>query len=684
MKKHLLTLFLTLFAVGLFAQQLSFRFANPRIIRVSGFDNIEYDIQIKCSVAGTYYFSGSYIFVFDNNALTQNATQWIVTKAPLITGDNTGGNPKYTVTKTVTGTAPNKRFNVALTCDAGIISNGPNADDFSEIPTDWTTIFTARGRITSTALNAGIDFWESSMNGQQSYSTVASPYYANYVSPNIYDSRDLVNAALGRLYSDNWGWSQSGNTVNAQWVNWNNAVNTTIWEGGASITQTDNTAALCNNLRLENGASLVVSANKWLTVNGNLTNTGTAANLTVASGGSLITNGTITGEGTLASNISPNVWHLISPPVPGLTANLFFDKYLQTYNEATNTWSDIIDPATPLMVGKGYAAWADPLNYTGVFNTGDIGPLAATKAGLGYNSIGNPYPSGLNVTAVNTWGANLSAFNWVWDQAFGNYRTTILVVPPAQGFFVQASNATTVTIPNAARAHTSQGLYKNSPVNQVSLNVAGNGYRDEAFVRFDAASSSAFDFGMDAPKIDGILEAPQMYSVIASTEFPNLTWNTLPQIAGNEIVNLNFKVGVEGTYTITASDLESFVDDVAVTLVDLKNNFSQKLNDNPVYSFTATPGDASARFLLVFSGATGIDNPAFAGVNIYAYDRNIMVNMPAGIQGDITVYDMVGKELYRTPSHTGLNSIPFHRASAWYVVKVSNEKGNISGKVFIR
>ncbi len=681
MKKHLFTLFLTLFAVGLFAQQVSFRMANPRINRVGGFDVLEYDVQIKCSVAGTYYFSGSYIFTFNNSGLTQTASQWTVTKAALISGDNTEGNPKYQIIRTVTGTEPNKVFNVAVVSDVNVFGYGPSDDDYSEVPTDWTTIFNVRGRITGNTLNAGIDFVENSMNGQQAY-VPAPSVSANYQNPNAYDSRDLVNASLGRLYSTAWGWSQAGNTVNAQWVNWNNSVNTTVWEGTAAITQTDNTAALANNLRLEGGATLNIGVNKWLTVAGNLTNTGAAANLTVADGGSLITNGTITGEGTLASNISNGKWHLVSMPVPGQTANLFFDKYLQGYNEATNTWSDIIEPTTPLMVGTGYAAWADPLSYTGVFNTGNVA-VPATKAGLGFNSIGNPYPSGLSINNVNTWGADISTFTWVWNQTTGNYLTNLPIVPPAQGFFVQVNNPTTVTIPNAARAHTSMSLYKNTPVNQVSLNVSGNGYMDEAFVRFDEASTSSYDFGYDAPKIDGMPEAPQMYSVVASQEFPNLTWNTLPQIAGNEIVNLNFRAGVQATYTITASDLESFIDNVSVTLVDLKNNYSQKLNDNPVYSFTAAPGDEPGRFLLVFNSATGISNPTLEGVKIYAYDRNIMVSMP-GITGDITIYDMVGKELYRTNGQSGLNTIPFNRASAWYVVRVSNANGSVSGKVFIR
>jgi hypothetical protein len=675
-KTFILSLLLLAFGALSIGQTLSFKVDNPRVIYSYNDEygddcqNLEWDLYMKCNVAGTRYFAIQVNFTYNAAALTDYEY------TPGDIGPSAAMLSRYTITyNTNSG-----NLNLFLTSNQSV--NATQTNRFQEVPTDYALLGTFRCRITNPQAMANVNLIQTSMNGQEFYKVFPSGT-AMYNNPNTYEGFGMTNVYLGRIYNETLGWTQHGGAVpDVPFVDWGVGESTTVWEGTAGITQANNMTATTNHLNILNGATLNIGASKWLTVTGNLTNTGTAANLTVADGGSLITNGMITGEGTLASNISNGKWHLISPPVPGLTANLFLDKYLQTYNEVSNTWSDIIEPTTPLMVGTGYAAWADPLSYTGVFNTGNV-PVAATKAGLGFNSIGNPYPSGLDISGVNTWGADISPFNWVWNQTTGNYLTNLPIVPPAQGFFVQVSNPTTVTIPNAGRAHTSMSLYKNTPVNQVSLNVSGNGYMDEAFVRFDAASTSSYDFGYDAPKIDGLPEAPQMYSVVASQEFPNLTWNTLPQIAGNEIVNLNFRAGVQATYTITASDLESFVDNVTVTLIDLKNNYSQKLNDNPVYSFTAAPGDEPGRFLLVFNSATGVSDPTLAGVKIYAYDRSIMVNMP-GITGDITIYDMVGKELYRTAAQSGLNTIPFNRASAWYVVRVSNANGSVSGKVFIR
>lgn len=694
MKKHLLTLFLSLFAVGLFAQQVSFRYANPRVmctkVGTLYYDYFEFDVQIKSSASGTYYFSGTYIFSFDNVGLTTNPANITITKATLINGLNTLEElPKYTTNKAVNGTAPNLVYTIGVySADNNVLGNGGNPGDFSEIPTDWATIITVKARISNPTSFAGVDFVESSMNGQQSYLLEGSSSITNYTIPNLYDSKDLVTTALGRIYSNFYGWSQAGNTTNAQWVNWNNSVNTTVWEGTAGITQADGSAAMFSNLNLLNGATLNIAANKFATVTGNLTNTGTAANLTIATGGSLITNGTVTGEGSLSSTIPGASWHLVSMPVAGQTANNFFGEYLQTYSEPTNTWSYITEPTTPLAVGTGYATWASDKTYAGVFNTGNVtvGGLSYSGALRGFNLVGNPYPSGLNISSVWPWGMNLTNNTWVWDQTYmaGNYRTDVLVVAPGQGFFVQASDASGLIIPNDSRVHTSTGILKNEIINQLKLRIDGNDYADETFIRFTEGSTASYDFDFDCPKMYGAAEAPQLFTQIVSDNFTNLTRNVLPQIDGNDVVKMNLKVGAAGTYTITASDLESFTDDVTATLVDLQAGISQKLNDNAVYTFSAEPTDNEARFLIQFKSATGdVENDTY-GIRIYAFNNQAYVDMPANVNGIVTVYDMVGKKLTEVSAHAGLNTIALNFNAANYLISVKSNVGTVNKQVFVK
>ena len=81
----------------------------------------------------------------------------------------------------------------------------------------------------------------------------------------------------------------------------------------------------------------------------------------------------------------------------------------------------------------------------------------ALNAGGGWNLLGNPFASGLDLSGLPGWatgGALGSAVAQVWDPASGSYRlsTTLAnTVGAWQGFLVENATATGVTIPASAR-----------------------------------------------------------------------------------------------------------------------------------------------------------------------------------------------------------------------------------------
>lgn len=673
--------FFVLFLLGSFVfgqATLSFKIDNPRIMysyndEVGAYcQNLEWDVLIKASEAGTRYFALQVIFSYDPAGLTN----FYYESGPIGVGSLAS---RYNI---IYNTASGN-LNLALT------SNQPTATQtnrFMVIPTDYEVLGTFKCEIIDPNAITSIAFIESSMNGQQFQKLFPSGTQA-YASPNVYEGFSMNNIYLGRIYNEVLGWTQYGGVTEDEiFIDWNTSVNTSIWEGTAAIEQADGTTAKFDNLNLLNGANLNIAALKYVTVTGNLNNTGTASNLTVANGGSLITNGTVTGEGTISTAVAGGKWHLISMPIPGQTANNFLGEYLQSYAEATDTWSYITDETTPLTVGKGYATWASDKSYAGVFNTGDY-PLAGLTFGgalRGFNLVGNPYPSGLDISSVNTWGSNITANTWVWDQSISNYQTNLPLIGAGQGFFVQASGAPSFEIPNTGRAHSATGILKSEVVNQLSIHIEGNNCADYTYIRFDQGSTSSYDFDYDTPKMFGAVDAPQLYTQIVSDNFTNLTRNVLPQIDGNDVVKMNLKVGAAGTYTITASDLESFTDDVTATLVDLQAGISQKLNDNAVYTFTAEPTDNEARFLIQFKSATGdVENDTY-GIRIYAFNNQAYVDMPANVNGIVTVYDMVGKKLTEVSVHAGLNTIALNFNAANYLISVKSNVGTVNKQVFVK
>ncbi|NOX47880.1 MAG: hypothetical protein GXO89_12970 [Chlorobi bacterium] len=135
--------------------------------------------------------------------------------------------------------------------------------------------------------------------------------------------------------------------------------------------------------------------------------------------------------------------------------------------------------------------------------------------------------------------------------------------------------------------------------NLLRLTVEGNTYSDQTLILFIAGATEGFDSDYDAYKLSGILAAPQFYSIITCC---NLAVNALPvPIPSDYSVQMGFDVGVETTYTISATDLYTFDPSVSIHLLDSRDNVLIDLLVDSVYSFTAAPGDDSKRFKVYFN-----------------------------------------------------------------------------------
>ena len=215
----------------------------------------------------------------------------------------------------------------------------------------------------------------------------------------------------------------------------------------------------------------------------------------------------------------------------------------------------------------------------------------------------------------------------------------------------------------------------------LDLKVDGNGYSDEILIHFDPNATEGFDAAYDAYKMGGLAAAPQLYSILPNE---NLTINTLPDVNVHPVIKLGFTAGVNGEYVITTTGLESFTGGVDLYLEDLLTNRIQDLNANPVYTFTAAPGQAEHRFNLHFA-PVGIKEATNNTLNIYSNDKVIYVNITEAMEGDIIVYNLLGIEVGRKQIiGNTLNKLELNLNTGYYIVKVLGNTKSISNKVFIR
>jgi hypothetical protein len=365
------------------------------------------------------------------------------------------------------------------------------------------------------------------------------------------------------------------------------------------------------------------------------------------------------------------------------------------YNEPNGMWMNQT-VANTMATGVGYSVKMNAPQTATFSGQMNMNPVTMTLSKLnpstninrvGWNLLGNPFTSALNWNDMIL-GTGVDGAVYVWNGfTYLSYVGGVGslpggIIPAENGFMVKTNvHGSSVTIPFAARVHSNIPFYKESVSNLLSLKADANNISDEAFINFNGNAGTGFDSQFDAFKLMGIDEAPALYSMVSGEI---LSVNSLP-MEGNEVVDMGFKCGVNGTYSLTASGMESFDATTPIWLEDLKTGAVQDLRSNPNYSFSYATTDTENRFRLHFKSAYSVPENSLSGINIYSVVRTVVINNTTNLSGEVKIYDMTGRELtHATMSSQNETRIPVNAAVGNYLVKVITENGVASGKVFIR
>ncbi len=466
--------------------------------------------------------------------------------------------------------------------------------------------------------------------------------------------------------------------------------------GDVTVSNT-NGVVLQNNvtasaLNITTGA-LTVTAGKYITANGTTTlNSAECLVLKSDATGtaSFIDNGTITitnsGSAKVERYLTPyagptdSQYHFFSSPVAGQQIRSEFVSLPNTTNdfyawgETTNEWintKNLLDGSwnsgfeNTFTQGKGYlVSYPSTVtkNFIGTPYTSTDGLTMncsyTTGKGNGWNLLGNPFPSPIDWESITK--TNMDDALYYYDNTAANYRYYVgssgglnggsQYIPAMQGFMVHATSASgtpNIKMKNSDRVQYGLNTYYKSESmtsNILDLNVEGNGYNDYTRVCFYGSATSEFDGRYDAYKMWSYnTKVPQIYTITPANT--SLAINTLPEsVLEGGTVPLNFKASTTGTYTLTAEKINTF-SATYITLEDKATNTLQKLNDKPVYTFTATPQDAINRFVLHFKDATSIPEPTTdKGIVVSFINGIVKVETDLiGVSGDIKVSDMNGR-----------------------------------------
>ena len=519
-------------------------------------------------------------------------------------------------------------------------------------------------------------------------------------------------------------------------------VNTLTIGNAAGVTLSSNvtTTTLTNNA----SSILNVPAAKQLTVNTTLANNGTINLLSDASGtATILTPTIITGSGTATVQqylSSSRNWYM-SSPVSGATGlptvdsgSLIFYSYPENdaNQSASGAYWNTVSSGT-MAVGTGYIvkpSVASTITFSGTsLNTGDKTISGLTNSTTnnplkhGFNLIGNPYPSYLNVLPALNGNSNLETTVWyrtrdtnttplyhfetvnattgVGTNASGTGRVSGYI-PPMQAFWARTDlDNQSITLLNSNRSHSKNDVsmtdFPNTPTTSLKtpstkqssysllgLNISNGSYGDETIVMFDPAASNGLDAYDSGKMSNSNINIPELFTVVGGSQ---LAINGMNNIPYDTEIPLGFTTGLAGTFTIKASQINNFDSSTSIYLKDNDDllNTPVQLNSDAVYSFSsAVTTNNTSRFALIFKApsiATSLNPMDNSNVWISTNANNqIVVNGGNSVE----VYNAVGQKLAVKNLTTTTTVLETPLQSGVYFVAVGNGAKSLTRKVIIK
>lgn len=520
------------------------------------------------------------------------------------------------------------------------------------------------------------------------------------------------------------------------------------------------TDAAAKKLTIASGGKLTINENQTLTLEDGFVNQSEAGDFTIASDGNLIqinpsktiNSGLVTAERFITNlrndpgrNVDYVYW---SSPVhgqqtlgatgfsPGTPSNTFF-----SYRESDDRFYQTNDAV--FIPGKGYAVRAENglgvsydkiYRFVGEANNGEVQSLLTRSANTGanqeiihgFNMVGNPYPSNINLERLfeaNSEIIHRSAWFWtnasytpyqqgssytgnnyaVYNGTGGNAATFSSAVPSAavlpngivkvgQGFMLQKKNFGTENL-----------VFNNSYGSGQDLRVGSSG----VFYYKSTVSKNRFTLQLTAPDqlvnsqligyIDGATDNfEEDYDSEVMALSSNLFYSTLNErrllIQGKSMFKVQDKVSLganffqNGNYTIALANSEGvFANGQNIYLKDLQTGIITNLSQGS-YNFAASTGEDNSRFQIIYEPATTLATTDLLDdeISIYRVANDFVIKSKIKKISRLEIFDATGRMVHQ--KSTSQKEVRFdsqYLSRGIYLLRIFQD-GNVTTKKIIR
>lgn len=527
-----------------------------------------------------------------------------------------------------------------------------------------------------------------------------------------------------------------------------------------SYSTSSNGSFVSNDLTVNSGAKLKINAKGSVTVNGKIINKGNATDFIIEDSGNLLQNnnaqnaGDITVKKTaLIPQMGYNYW---SSPVSGQNLYQFSEGYNQAttngngtpwnrffvYNESNDYFVNSIaneitlNASSVFQPARGYAirgknsfpkiitpeSAPSKFEFAGIPQNGDYSH-ALKYTGRGFNMVGNPYPSNLDLdelfnlnsskifTIAYCWtnndnigqaqtqqGSNYTGNNYAIYNGVGGTSATYFgyngkkpngYASVGQAFIVKtkvAGKDQPLTFRNNMRTASTANFFNKSADNKASQKnrfwlefKSPEDINNEILIGYVANATNNYDNGLDTELMS--IASDSFWSILDARKLG--IQGRQENFTTDDAVKLGIKASIAGNYTISLTDRDGiFSSGQTVYLRDRYLNKVIDLSSGP-YVFTSNSGQYEDRFEIIYRSleTLGTDSSVKKGIQIYKDNQNFIVRSDENLE-NVSVYDSVGRLIFT--SKTVKKEVLIDKTNlseGMYIIKAVSKNTTITKKV---
>ncbi len=469
--------------------------------------------------------------------------------------------------------------------------------------------------------------------------------------------------------------------------------------------------ANCHNITVNTGASLIIASS----------DSGT---------GSLIVTGTSSGTVTAGRWITADQWHIISPIVSGqmvadfLTENTNIpeksgNRGMMDYNTSENKWNSYY-PTTgasgSMDAGKGFSARISTtdgtVTFTGTLTSGNT-TVPLSNAGDGWNCVGNPYPSAINMNdaagtnnfltgnsadldgsyaCIYVWDQDASGYKILGNSSYGTRDLLQNVLQSGQGFLVKAATtATSINFTSNMQVHATGTVLKSAETTWpgFELTASASGVKASTVVAFNEKMTKGLDPTYDAGLLRGS-NGLSLYTKLIDDNGVDFAIQCLPENGMESFVipvGLDAKAGGEVKFSATTIGLPT---GSSVILEDRIAKVYTDLSNGDEYAVTLTTNSSgTGRFYIhtsnLTTGTSGLLPTETFSLKAYPANEVIWIEGQVNSSAKAYLFSTGGSRLGTFNLQEGnRNSIPAGGlATGVYLLKVTDGSKQFNTKIII-